>query len=478
MAVATARQSKLDEIAQSILAIETQARTDFLWAAAHLLMIKDKDAALVPLRLNFPQVYLYKKYLLPAWQRGEPLALLCLKARREGISTFFQGWFFHKLRWIPGQNILVAAHRDDTVDELHQMVQRFHQNLPPEMRPPTKRQSRKELAYLPPLDGNMRVLPAVHMDIARGKTIQHCLLSEAAFYPDLELILAGIAEAVPDRGRSSIVIETTAEGASGGFYEMWENLGKKREIFAGARNWRRAFLPWFIHPDHELSVPRGWEPTTEELEMQKRFNLRLGQLVWYRMKLQEMELKHPGRGKRKMRSEYPSTAIEAFQMAGEGIFPEDAMTAQEAYTRPPKIGFDLVRIDAWRFGLKPQHPGQAQFQIWELPQGQAQYTIGVDVATGIGRDESAVVVIRMPGFVQVAQWHDNHTPSSDVAGIVAAIAKFYAQCGNQPIVNTEITGYGLDVVSRLSDFYAHEPFIQYIWESFDRLAAKPVGPAS
>lgn len=466
------------DVARTVLEMEQRAQQDFAWACEHLLWIKPKQTPAQRLTLKWPQRYMLEKILQPTWDRGEPLGLVILKSRRVGISTACAAWLYHKVRWWPGQSAMITAHRDDTVDELHQMVQRFHNNLPPELRPATHRFGRKELTYPPPLEGSIRVLPAGYIDIAKGKTLQHFHGSEMPEWGDPETIMAGVSEAVPDHGRTSLILESTALREGDWFHQFWQGVGRGETSAWGRRRWRRLFLPWYADPDHQHPVPLGWEPTDEEREMQRRFRLRDEQLVWFRAKRAEQELLHPGQGRQYMAMNYPSTSEEAFVAAGGGIFVQEWLDLQRAYQRSPIAGFDLVRTGPWTTSLRPAKPADAALLIWEMPQAGCQYALGVDVSEGLGQDGSAVVVLRMPGFVQVAEWLDYHTSTAQLAGVVAAIARLYAQLGDRPVVNVEVTGPGIDTNSRLQDIYSGDPLQLYIWEPFDRLGTPTVTAAS
>ena len=67
------------------LQVADRAQRDFVYCAGELLWIKPKDRPLCRLVLNWPQRYIWQRYLQPAWDAREPLALLILKARREGV---------------------------------------------------------------------------------------------------------------------------------------------------------------------------------------------------------------------------------------------------------------------------------------------------------------------------------------------------------------------------------------------------------
>lgn len=484
MAVArVGKPPKVTPIQEKILAFERQCRDDFEFACNRVLWIKPKDAALCRLQLNWPQQYIWRHYVKPRWDAGEPIALAILKPRREGISTLSEAWLYHKIRWYSGQSAVVVAHRDDTVDELHQMVLRFHNQLPPELQPPTERHSRKELAYAT-LDSRIRVLVAGYLDIGRGKTIQHCHGSEVAWWPDPSTIMAGLNEAVYDRGRSTLILESTANSVGDWWHNLWDQIGKTRGRAFGDRQWQRAFLPWFVHPDHQTPMPpHFWDTVPEDeakelREMQRRFRLIDAQLCWYHHKLQEQELLHPGMGKRVMKREYPAHDIEAFQAAGTCIFVEAAMERMEALAYHPQIGFRPYRTGTYDYQLIPCPPDDGELLVWEAPTPGYEYAIGVDTSGGVGRDDAAICVLRMPGFHQVALWESNIVDPKSLAYLVAAVARYYAQAGARPVLVVEINNMGILTNSELMEIGWREPYSLFTWERMDTLGTQPVTPNS
>jgi hypothetical protein len=473
MAVATAPLSLQD--------IEKRARRDFFWTCKHLLKILPKDAPIMPLRLNWPQRYIAEHYLIPAHQRNMPLALSILKARREGVSTLISAWHYHKVRWFRGRRAMVYANDEDTLSELFSMTSRFHDYLPESMQIATSANNTKELEYAE-LDSRIGKRVAGHKDVGRGKTIHHAHMSEADFYEAPNTVFAGVVEAVPTTGPSTLILETTANGDGGFFHQHWQELKKQKGRMFSNRYWFPVFLPWFLHPDHQSEAPRDWEPTDEEAERMQAYRLSRSQIFWHHQKGQELEIVHPGRGKKFLAQEYPYNDEECFVQAGDCIFSEDGLEALKSQRRAPELGYQLVRVGDKRFRLEGCAPAQAALQVWEAPQPGYQYALGVDVASGVGRDDSAIEVIRMPGFAQVAEWYDNYTSPRQLAYVVACIAEYYAsnQPGDLPYVNIEINNAGLltneEILSLTQD---GRPFQPYIWElGFDRLAPPKVTPAS
>lgn len=319
--------------------IETRARRDFLWACAHLLKIRPKEAPLCALKLNWPQRYIAENYLIPAHARGLPLALSILKARREGVSTLILAWLYHKIRWYRGRNCMVYANEDDTLQELFGMIPRFHENLPAELQLVTDKNNTEELSYAA-LDSRVGRHVAGDRDIGRGKGIHHVLLSECDFYRNPLAVLPGIIEAVPTVGPSSLVLETTANGDGGYFHEHWKALKRQKGKMFGGRYWYPIFLPWFFHPDHRAVPPTDWEPTEEEYELLIRYKLSRDQLYWYSLKGAEMEVMHPGRGYRLRQQEYPSCIAGTMRVGTErGLLPLAEISSVKETTQGAVTGW-------------------------------------------------------------------------------------------------------------------------------------------
>lgn len=82
--------------------------------------------------------------------------------------------------------------------------------------------------------------------------------------------------------------------------------------------------------------------------------------------------------------------------------------------------------------MKPTEPVQFKYgydlKIWELPQPGALYVIGVDSASGTGKDYAVMQVLRIYSakkIVQVATYANNLIDAEHFAAVVADIDRFY-----------------------------------------------------
>lgn len=79
---------------------------------------------------------------------------------------------------------------------------------------------------------------------------------------------------------------------------------------------------------------------------------------------------------------------------------------------------------------------EGNLSIWEFPQSNRVYTMGVDVAEGLGKDASVIQIFditNLDNIEQVAMYHSNLIDLIDFTGIVRDIAKMY---GN-PVLSVE-----------------------------------------
>jgi len=133
---------------------------------------------------------------------------------------------------------VVISHEKEATKRLFAAVRYFIDNM--EVKPTLSIDSKSEMKF-PKRDSYYFIGTAGQKAFGRGDTISRAHLSEAAFYDDLEKILAGIAEATE---YGQIDIETTPNGRDK-FYDLWQKAK------TGKSPYTNIFIPWFI--DNEYS---------------------------------------------------------------------------------------------------------------------------------------------------------------------------------------------------------------------------------
>lgn len=98
--------------------------------------------------------------------------------------------------------------------------------------------------------------------------------------------------------------------------------------------------------------------------------------------------------------------------------------------------------------------------VWRMPETNRVYTIGVDVAEGLGKDASVVQVFDvtdLSNIEQVAMYYSNIIDPTDFATVILEIAKMY---GN-PVMSVERNGIGVDLCNKLYYDHHYPHFVNY-----------------
>lgn len=331
-------------------------RADFTQYAEMCLKIKAKDGKTVPLVLNKAQLYVHSQLEAQKAKTGKVRALI-LKARQQGFSTYVGGRFYHRSSLNHGTNVFILTHEQAATDNLFAMVARYHQNSP--LKPHTGAANAKELLF-DKLDSGYSVATAGQKAVGRSKTIHLFHGSEVAFWPNASEHFAGVMQAIPDLPGTEVILESTANGITGEFYERWQ------QAEAGIGDYIPIFSPWFWEPGYRRTPPEGFVLRSEkmageeisEAEYAKLHGLDDYQMCWRRAKI--AELKDPTL----FMQEYPATADEAFQATGHDSFIksvhvlrarknniEDPLGPLVLGVDPSRFGDDLFAI-VWRKGRK------------------------------------------------------------------------------------------------------------------------------
>lgn len=303
-----------DLIADRELVLVAKLKADFGAYGRAALKIRAKDKRTVPLILNRAQRYVHDK-LEEQLRATSSVRALILKGRQQGMSTYIAGRFYRRVTHENGARVYVMAHEDAATQNLFEIVNRYHDNCLPLVKPSTGAASAKEL-YFDKLDSGYKVGTAGSKATGRSSTIQFFHGSEVAFWPHADTHVAGVLQAVPEGTGTEIILESTANGVGGYFHKMW------REAETGKNDFIAIFVPWFWSPEYTRDVPPDFVMDEEECEYAELYGLSPGQMAWRRVKIGQ--LGDPVLFKQ----EYPATAAEAFQMSGHDSFIPPAIVAK------------------------------------------------------------------------------------------------------------------------------------------------------
>lgn len=397
---------------------------DYEFFARHCIKIRTKSGDVKPFVLNEPQQKLHE--VIEGQRKATGVVrVIILKARQQGMSTYVSGRLYWKLSQRKARKGLVVAHIADSTRTLFDMYKRTHQNMPEAMRMSTKYSSRRELVF-DSLDTGIMVATAGGDAIARGETITDAHLSEVAFWPSINAYdnFNALLASIPNTRDTDILIESTANGMSGLFYELWQGAVN------GTNGLIPFFSPWFDSSEYRVETPDHFERTLEEQDLVDQLGLDNEQLMFRRVNIARTGLD-------KFKQEYPSTPDEAFIASGRPVFNPDQIHDMLGKSQPPLY---QMAHEQPTFGKHPR----GELKVWyERELGQTYY-IGADVAMGIRGGDYSVAQILDDQKRLVASWR-GHVHPDYFAQILYDLGMYY----NEARVIVENNNHGLLTAIRL-----------------------------
>ena len=309
---------------QELAGIDARLTADLPFFAERApLVIKDDQGHFIPFRLNTAQRYAHARMEEQRASRGWVRALV-IKGRQQGMSTYINARFFHRIVRSRGLSVFILSHESKTTDKLFTMVRRYYENMHPVLRPALGKDNPHEMTF-PGLGADYSAATARNEDAGRGGTAQLFHGSEAAFWPNAYAIQESALESIRLAEGTEIILESTGNGPTGLFAE------KCRAAMRGIGDYILIFIPWYWELDYERDDDGS--PLTEEEElitrqiMAKPFPfvsapITLAQarrkIMWRRGKVIEFSPMSHEVGAAKFRAVYPSDPNEAFMATAIG----------------------------------------------------------------------------------------------------------------------------------------------------------------
>lgn len=336
--------------------IKTRCRYDFeYWGCTQIkikLKGKPKRDYLV---LNRAQRYFLTK-LEELRKAGQPIFIILLKARQWGGSTLTQMYMFwiqkmHKKHWnsvivgdVEKQSKVVLSMYEKACEDYDPFID---EGVPTVLKPFGRTHDIREL------EGRgctISVGSMVKPDKIRSEDISMAHFTEFGIWratdnksPDD--VKQSIDGTILDDEYSMWVIESTAKGVGNAFHNMYMDAKK------GTSKFTPVFVPWFMIDIYSRAITG--DPTKRAAKSNplayagfinrmtdydwQLWNLgaTLEAINWY-------HIKSRGVDEWRMKSEYPSTDIEAFQSTGRAIFKEKYLDDLAKSCCPPTMIGDIV----------------------------------------------------------------------------------------------------------------------------------------
>ena len=303
------------------------------------------------------------------------------------------------------------------------------------------------------LDSRYEVVTAKAVNSTRGFEVHLFHGSEVAFWESPAEFMLGLNQCLSDDPKTLAVLESTANGTGGYFYdEFWAAWkGEDRHGNPIETEWQSIFYPWHEMPHYLRDLPAGMSgedllATCDDvlLGMAEEYELRPEQVNWAKYTWANK----CARDWDFFRQEYPGKPEEAFAFASSRVFYEpDIVHVESAHVgRPAFVGtiHDGVKPLDGKLNeapmMEPELLGdrRGNLWVWKHPEEHAEYVVAVDPSAGsTAGDRTAIQVLRVDNLAQVAEFVGTLQPI-ETAEMAVLLCLLY----NNALLSWEVNGVG------------------------------------
>lgn len=403
------------------------SRANKLWRVENLYFLIDKKAKRSLFKLNRAQRDFADKYLLG----DKPYRkLIILKARQLGFTTLIALWYLDEIIWNPNTEALQIAHTvKDAGDLFNRKIAFAVKNLYPcvMQQLSISQNSAKRVQFEYNMDGGKAISAFTVSASGRSGTNHLLHISElgklAKAYPmKSDEIVTGTFPSVPSGGTA--IIESTAEGQSGLFYEMYSKSMKRRNLITPELSnleWYPVFYNWqwddveieeTITNTGIIPISAMQESEIDWQEYKDENNLSDKEISFYYAKYlaanEDID---------KLHQEFPTTEMEAFIGSGSNYFSlrktvEFYDKCTDDYKRYEYINDEFIENDT------------GELYVYEDPKPAHHYVVGGDVAEGLlDGDYSTAVVVGFDKHVKAV--FRGHLEPDEYSKMIQKLGKMY-----------------------------------------------------
>lgn len=425
--------------------------------------------------------------------QGRAIWMQQLKARRLGVSTISELAVCHRFQFCPYSNSVVASADPNKTVQMAGMIKFALDQQPWWLLPEVSKVKNAIPVEHGKIHTTLTIEAGNQFTgVARGSTPNVIHLSELCEWQDAEELVDGaLMRAILDTPDVFGILESTGGGVGNWWHRTWEQ--NKRDFQRGRARVIPVFLPWFVGTDlypteadlRARPIEEGWIPSDRSIAHAERARAYVlsnpllfqhlakynadWQLSREQMWFREMEYE-TAKEKKQLNiflAELCADDFEAFQSSNIPVVDQEVLMAYQERTRQPRgvytiIGPDippnlvvarrhwdpskptitiktrdlLPRFDATYQLVPLQFHGYPSFDealkllVWDFPEDNFQYGIGVDTGDGIGQDNSVIEVMReatpLRPPAQVAEFAYDYIKAFQLWPLVMAVASWYS----------------------------------------------------
>lgn len=400
-----------------------------------------------------------QRYYLSALERlrkaGVPIYIILLKARQWGGSTmtqFYMMWIqkMHKMHWnsvivgdVEKQSKVVLAMYEQACQEYDTFID---EGVPTVLKPYGRT---NDVRLLEDRGCTISIGSMQKPNKIRSEDISMAHLTEVGTWKETdgkspEDVIQSIEGSILPGAYTMLVEESTAKGVGNYFHNTYTAAK------AGDNNFTPVFIPWFMIDIYSKKISLFNTSTTDEeyrefiASMTEyewslwKLGATLEAINWYRTKSRGMD-------EWRMKSEFPSTDIEAFQSTGRGYFKDEYLEECYQSCRQPKIIGEIVSSASslnktqYLQNLRIEPNRKGNLKVWadvdKSVDMHDRYVVCVDLGKGATDAADSTIACVFDRYWQqegedgypevVAEWAGKESETDLLAWRIAQIAAYY-----------------------------------------------------
>lgn len=326
---------------------------------------------------------------------------VCLMASRQiGKTTLMTIYCLWIACFQEDQRILIVANKEQTAINIFRRVRLAYEMLPNHLKPGVVEYGKTAMILS---NGSSIGISTTSSDAGRGDSCNVLILDELAFIDDhlVTDFWRSVYPIISSSKKSKIFVASTPNGTDNLFHQLYTAAE------AGESNWKDERVDWWEVPGRD---DQWKDDTMKSLGSVDAFNQEFGNV---------------------------------FLQTGESVLDEELIERLQQGCKEPEFILD-----------------EGSYLLWEEPQQDRIYTMGVDVAEGIGENASVVQILDMTDLTnikQVAVYHSTKISPYNFTGKLFEIIQHWG-C---PPVAVERNNCGAQVVDNLINQHGYSNLIDF-----------------
>lgn len=324
----------------------------------------------------------------------------CLASRQTGKTTMMTIYALWIACFQEDQRILIVANKEQTAINIFSRIRTAYEKLPNFLKPGVLEYGKTSMKLA---NGSSIGISTTSSDAGRGESVNVLILDELAFIPNnlVDSFWKSVYPIISSSKKSKIFVASTPNGSNNLFFHLYT------DAINGKSNWRGEKILWDEIPGRD----EQWkQDTIQSIGSTEAF-------------AQEFECK--------------------FLDTGDSFIDEAFYAKLTSETKEPTHLFD-----------------DGCYSVWDEPNKEHLYTIGVDVAEGVQQNYSAIQVLDitdLQNITQVAEYASNEINPFEFTTKVRDICYHWGT----PPVCIERNNCGGQVVDNLYHQYNYKNIVNY-----------------